>query len=193
MGQKYADWIRDPSKKTITPGGETVWVCSACGGGRHIHGVENREHISVCPDCGCQMRYYWETREMVYTTYANREKAMLAEGRYKGYNYWVLSLGTHPCAYVQIPSWSPCFHNDRACLSLQSPYGGVTYIENDVYALPQKQSNGYFIGWDYAHCEDYYGDYNNEENTVLRKHTTAEIVECCKKTIDELVELERFD
>ena len=42
-----AEWIED-NKKWFTPGGDPVWICSNCGGGRHVFGIES-------PDCGEKM------------------------------------------------------------------------------------------------------------------------------------------
>ena len=48
-----AEWVRDDSKHWITPGGDPVWVCSNCGGGKHVFGIESMvSQPKVCPDCG---------------------------------------------------------------------------------------------------------------------------------------------
>lgn len=40
-------------------------------------------------------------KEMVYKTI--RERIILDEGLCCGMWYWIISYGTHPCAYIQIP------------------------------------------------------------------------------------------
>lgn len=48
----------------VTPGGDPVWVCSNCGKGQHVWGVEaasygahTSEHQWVaCPNCGAIMK-----------------------------------------------------------------------------------------------------------------------------------------
>ena len=32
-----------------------------------------------------------------------RRTELLCKGKYKNYNYYVLNLGTHPTAYIEIP------------------------------------------------------------------------------------------
>lgn len=44
------------NKNTFTPGGDSVWICSNCGGGRHVFGIESTEsQPKICPDCGEKM------------------------------------------------------------------------------------------------------------------------------------------
>ena len=44
-------------------------------------------------------------KEMIYGT--ERETEILFEGTYEGYNFFIVSYGIHPCAYVEIPKeWS---------------------------------------------------------------------------------------
>ena len=48
-----AEWISDNVHTWITPGGDMVWICSNCGGGRHVFGIESMEsQPKTCPDCG---------------------------------------------------------------------------------------------------------------------------------------------
>lgn len=48
-----AEWVMDDTHCWITPGGDPVWICSNCGGGRHVFGIESTEsQPKVCPDCG---------------------------------------------------------------------------------------------------------------------------------------------
>ena len=57
-----ATWIKDNSHDWFTPGGDPVWICSCCGGGRHVYGIESPDKIRVCPDCNCEMRYEFEKK-----------------------------------------------------------------------------------------------------------------------------------
>ena len=60
---KTGRWVHD-SRGWVTPGGDPVWVCSECGKGKHVWGVEwNSYGIDVadhqwvaCPNCGSVMR-----------------------------------------------------------------------------------------------------------------------------------------
>ena len=40
-------------------------------------------------------------KKMVYSS--KRKRELLDSGEYLGYNYYILNLGTHPTAYVEIP------------------------------------------------------------------------------------------
>ena len=54
-----AKWIQDNSQTWFTPGGDPVWICSNCGGGRHVYGIENIDEPKlVCPDCANKMMGY---------------------------------------------------------------------------------------------------------------------------------------
>ena len=58
----YAHW--EKVYGYVTPGGDPVWVCSNCGKGMHVWGVEastynrdisdNRQWVA-CPNCGAKM------------------------------------------------------------------------------------------------------------------------------------------
>lgn len=41
----------------VTPGGDPAYECPFCGGGVHINGIECREHLDYCPDCGARLEY----------------------------------------------------------------------------------------------------------------------------------------
>lgn len=112
--------------------------------------------------------------EMVYTQ-RRQGPIRLADGEYLGYHYYVLSFGTHPCAYVDIGDTGIAI-NDIEC------HGGITY--NREYLATVEHKSG-FIGWDYAHSYDYSGDLP-EITAHGKKWTTAEIVVECKSVIDQI-------
>lgn len=39
---------------------------------------------------------------MIYSATRIDQPEMLADGEYKGFHFYVLNLGTHPCAYVDV-------------------------------------------------------------------------------------------
>lgn len=41
-------------------------------------------------------------KEMVYSAKRLNPPEQIATGNYKGFDYYVLNLGTHPCAYVDV-------------------------------------------------------------------------------------------
>ena len=123
------------------------------------------------------------TKEMVYS--ANRiNPERIAEGTYKGFDYYVLNLGTHPCAYVDV---TETLLNGKEYDSIEIQcHGGLTYSRDYLSTVDKK---GWFICWDYAH----YGDFAGYElkmpigiRTCGKKWTTAEIVNECKQVIDQL-------
>lgn len=98
-----------------------------------------------------------------------------------------MSLGSHPCAYVELPKehkwYGECYDN-----IFIDCHGGLTYSSTQGIIFPSNNPNhrdGYWIGWDYAHLGDYcYNDYNFESNA---KHwTTEEIFEEVKAVINQL-------
>lgn len=47
-----------------------------------------------------------EIKPMIYKT--ERKREILAHDAYKGYEFAIISLGTHPCAYIDIPRGNDC-------------------------------------------------------------------------------------
>lgn len=61
--QKKGKWIEIGGY--FTPGGDPVWMCSECGKGIHVYGIEANSYNSditnghqwvACPNCGADMR-----------------------------------------------------------------------------------------------------------------------------------------
>ena len=79
---------------------------------------------------------------------------ILDEGRIYGYRYCIVSLGTHPCAYVEIPEGHLCYGLNYEKIYINC-HGGLTYSkkgigERDSVLYP----DAFWIGWDYAHFGD---------------------------------------
>lgn len=125
---------------------------------------------------------------MIY--YDHSIKAVrIADGVYRGIPFYVLSLGTHPCAYVDIApaGITGIDPNDIAC------HGGVTYVDERLITVEHK---GRFIGWDYCHCMDYNGYLaarNEYAFGVWKKWTTQEMVVECKSVIDQIFKIWRCE
>lgn len=68
------------------------------------------------------------------------------------------------------------------------PHGGFTYYGK---AFWDESNETIYLGWDYAHCDDYMGYYNDNPELALwdRSWTTVEIYEEVKKVIERLNEL----
>lgn len=117
-------------------------------------------------------------REMIYQSEFKKE--ILASGYCFGLLYYILSLGTHPTAYVKIPADHKYYKKGYEEIDI-AVHGGITYINNELYISEKEKLEGWFIGWDYAHCDDYMGFYEKLSDTSSLKHdnkkwTTKEIL-----------------
>lgn len=62
-GQKLQqEGLWKPVHGVITPGGEPLYVCSNCGQGEHLYGVENPKKMRYCRDCGSKNMYPGEIK-----------------------------------------------------------------------------------------------------------------------------------
>ena len=130
---------------------------------------------------------------MIYTPNRKNKGEILATGTYKNFKYYVVSYGTHPCAYVDVSNTSLAnkdYHeNDINC------HGGLTYGRDYLSAVDTERANGkWYIGWDY----DHYGDYTSNPFMNMfgiygeceKRWTTEEIVAECKIVINQIVDKE---
>lgn len=123
-------------------------------------------------------------KQMIYSA-VRTQPEQLAVGEYKGFNYYVLSMGTHPCAYIDVTD-TDLNGKDFYLIDLEC-HGGLTYAEKSLHTVDKK---GWFIGWVYVHLGDYagyemmYPEYNQMGG---RKWHTEEIVAECKAVIDRIL------
>lgn len=132
---------------------------------------------------------------MVYKSYIENGKAfvdILDEGVYKSFHYAIVSYGTHPCAYVEIPEKHDLYNvnNEDELIDIDC-HGGITYVSTTGLIKPSNENyrDGHWIGWDYAHVCDY-ADYlpvNFTMTNSLKKWTTKEIFEDVKDVIEQLI------
>lgn len=128
-------------------------------------------------------------KEMLYK--AERKIEILDKGEFLDLSYWILSLGTHPTAYIKLPNDSKYFGKVYDDIQIDV-HGGLTYSRDHLWTGEgEKEINGWFIGWDYAH----YGDYMGYEEmlpanirTCGKKWTTQEIKEEVFDAIKQIVE-----
>ena len=128
-------------------------------------------------------------KEMIYTTDWGKLE-WLDHGEYKGYEYVIMSLGTHPTAYVGIPvdEADTIFQEeDLEGSDLIDVHGGITYERNYIHdESKNKYSNDkWWIGWDYAHLHDYMAD--NDYGQYRKKWTTEEIFKEVKEACYQLM------
>lgn len=126
-------------------------------------------------------------REMIYQKERLNPPERIADGRHKGFDFYVLNLGTHPCAYIDVSDTS-LYGVDYSNIDINCHFG-LTYSYRFLATVDKR---GWFIGWDYAHYTDYSGyDINSLYSLTSngKKWTTEEIVNECKEVIEQLIEL----
>ena len=114
---------------------------------------------------------------------ATRCNKELLRGEYRGFEYRIMDLGTHPTAYVKIPKGHPLYKKDWEKIENIEVHGGLTYGRNYLMGGNGKL-DGWWIGWDYAHYRDHMG-YDPE--TVGKRWTTEEILRDVTSVIDQCV------
>lgn len=104
----------------------------------------------------------------------------------------IVSQGTHPCAYIGLPKGHLLENVSYEELSDNECYidchYGLTYSDRNVAGFYKDR---WFLGWDYAHCDDFIGYYlDNGEESILskenKKWTTEEIYEDCLKVLEDI-------
>ena len=128
-------------------------------------------------------------KEMIYTT--TREISLLEYNNYKGFNYYILSLGVHPTAYIQIPKDHKLFGVIYDELPDIDVYGGFTYSRDYLWVNKKTKLDGWFIGWDYAHFGDYEGYEQLMPHLGLngKRWTTKEMIQEAKSVIEQILEV----
>lgn len=121
---------------------------------------------------------FW--KEMKYTP-TPQPSEVLARGRYKGLDFLVINLeGRHPCGYVNVAGTSLA-GKDYADIDIAC-HGGLTFSEE---ISPVTCERGWWIGWDYAHWNDYTSQYSFLRDA--KKHNTQEVVEECLHVINQVL------
>ena len=79
---------------------------------------------------------------------------ILENEKYKGYKYYIITLGSHPCCYVLLPKghqYYGKFYND---IPIECHFG-LTYSKPTLFRDNVIKNGEWVIGWDYAHIGDY--------------------------------------
>lgn len=139
--------------------------------------------------------------EMVYSD--KRKAKILKHGKYLGFEFYIMNLGTHPTAYINIPKEHKFYgveYEDLDELDIDV-HGGLTYSKDTLIIdfdgeniQNAKEVKGWFIGWDYAHANDYTGfplpsifDFGSELfNNIDKKWTTEEIFEEVQSVCEQI-------
>ena len=122
--------------------------------------------------------------QMIYSISPKIGGGVLGEGSIDGYDWMIISYGTHPCAYVKLQNDHPYYGKDYDYMNIDV-HGGITYAEMgyhcNIPGFPVK--DGFWIGWDYNHFNDFNG-LINFKNTKM--WTTEEIFDDVKSVIEQL-------
>ena len=92
-------------------------------------------------------------------------------GTHNGVEYWIVSKGYHPLAYVQLSQIEgDMIYHDYEC------HGGITFRGKKEFA----KGFEYVIGWDYMHLglDDYsthYEDWDELYSLKLKRWTFSEV------------------
>ena len=122
---------------------------------------------------------------------SSRKIELLYDAPYRGYHFYILSLGTHPTAYVEIPKDHKFYKKNYNDIDDKIiVHGGLTY-SRDYLSIDKniKIEDSWFIGWDYAHYDDYFC-YIGHLGNFGKKWTTKEMIAECKNVINQLCEVE---
>ena len=80
--------------------------------------------------------------EGLYSTSRLRQRRIIKSGKTDGRKWFIVSYGSHPCAYVE--SDIPEKLQDEIIV-----HGGITFCGK---AFLEFETDGRFVGWDYSHC-----------------------------------------
>ena len=143
-----------------------------------------------------------EMHEMVYKDFTvsyGKPSEIIGHGLYHGYEWYILSMHTHPCAYIVLERNNKVLSYGDSCEALDEVincHGGVTYSDdylgqNGMFVNKDKYL--WVIGWDYHHWDDYSGTFNNLESisgdvdAYGHRWTTEEIYDEIKDVIKQIM------
>ena len=121
-------------------------------------------------------------KEMVYEK--RKKPEVLYNGEYIGHKFVIISLGSHPTAYVENKMAITDYCDCR--LDNVKVHGGFTYCDTGYWSSESKKT--LWLGWDYAHCNDYY---YTDPPYPGKQWTTAEIYDEVKSVINQIIKLKR--
>ena len=110
----------------------------------------------------------------LYNISRMRQRRIIKSGETDGRKWFIVSYGSHPCAYVESDIPERLIDEIRV-------HGDITFAGK---AFPEFKTDGRFIGWDYNHCEDYNAEYQHGG----KRWTVEEILDDVKSVITQLNE-----
>lgn len=131
-------------------------------------------------------------KEMIYQKQRTLPN-ILDSGNINGYEYRIISYGTHPCAYVALPRTHKYYSQYRKLYMnpIIKVHGNITYAKNELLVEQKKQQN-HWIGWDYAHYGDYVGSIADIISAdINKKWNTKDILKEIQFVIKQLEKLNK--
>ena len=121
-------------------------------------------------------------KQMIYKDKVELE--ILDSGIINNRKYFIINNGPWPCAYVQLHEDET---RDRNYYENHiNVHDGITFCGKSV----KFEDDDTYIGWDYAHFEDYTGfDSLKIDISIKNKYTTEEMLEDVKQVIKQLEEM----
>lgn len=102
---------------------------------------------------------------------------------YKGYRYFVVSIGNHPTAYIELSSEEI----KKPWEDIIEVHGGITYQEEKCGFDEEGLKDNPLIGWDYAHAGDaVYAMWYNP-SYECKWWTVEEIEKDCCSVIEQVI------
>ncbi len=120
--------------------------------------------------------------EMIYSDV--RDETILLQSSYMNFDFLILSLGTHPTAYIKIPKGHKLFGKDvfsDDVFDNISCHCGLTYCAHKL--LDNEDLDNWWIGWDYNHLNDYNGSSYMFRDKETKKWSTEEMFTEVKEVI----------
>lgn len=156
--------------------------------------------ISLCKDCWCMThtingkcgKCKAKKEERLIDRLAelyDMAKPPIAEtlkiGEHSDFEFFILWFSSHPNAYIKIPKSHPYYKKDyREIDNKYLVHGGFTFSGKDLdkrYGL----SEGWYLGWDYAHCTDFINLPGYCLDGIKRR--VEDIEKDCKEVIDKII------
>lgn len=126
---------------------------------------------------------------MQYRNVRMQPKIILDNRIYKNYEYFIINLHTHPCAYVCIKSDD--IYNQMSYQDIPYDDFAITpnFSDNKIIRIDGGDNKTYniernwILGWSYDHLNDYVAGVDESGH----KYTTMEMLEDVYDFIDELI------
>lgn len=127
----------------------------------------------------------------VYVPDSNYRKVLLHK-TYKGIPFYILSLGSHPTCYIDLKNTTLDgidYGND--ILEDIEVHFGFTYSADHLWISNEESIDGWFLGWDYAHCNDFFLR-PDSRNIYGKRYNIVDLFMEVVKVIDQIKRIEEM-